>query len=92
MKTKPLFIMGSARSGTTWLANILSSHPDISSPTCVEHHGIHESHLFDHTRYVFPDDIECDTFINEYKKEDFFTIIYAFFLLFINNNYSSNKI
>ena len=75
MKTKPLFIMGSARSGTTWLANILSSHPDISSPTCVEHHGIHESHLFDHTRYVFPDDIECNAFINEYKKEDLFKLL-----------------
>lgn len=75
MNIRPLFIMGSARSGTTWLANILSNHPAVAAPTCVEHHGIHESHIFDHTRYVFPDDIECEKFIDEYKNEDIYKLL-----------------
>lgn len=92
MKISPLFIMGSARSGTTWLANILSSHPDISSPTCIEHHGIHESHLFDHTRYVFPDDIECVSFINEYKKEDIFKLLSIDETMFCENYTGKNSV
>lgn len=73
MKALALFIMGSVRSGTTWLENIFCSRPDISSSTYIEHHGIHESSLFDHTRYVFFDDIEWDAFIIE--KEDLFELL-----------------
>ena len=39
-----IFIVGSPRSGTSWLRSLLASHPDLASP--------HELHLFD--RYLAP--------------------------------------
>jgi hypothetical protein len=39
-----IFIVGSPRSGTSWLRTLLASHPDLASP--------HELHLFD--RYLVP--------------------------------------
>lgn len=74
-KITPVFILGSARSGTTWLANLLESHADIAATACVEHHGIHESHLFDHTRYCFPEELTCTEFIQKYKDEDYFKLL-----------------
>lgn len=73
--TIPVFLLGSARSGTTWLANLLGSHPDIASIACVEHHGIHESHIFDHTRYCFSEKLGCSEFIEKYKEEDYFKLL-----------------
>lgn len=43
---KPIFIVGRHRSGTTWLANILASLPDIYTPTHELHKGQHESAFF----------------------------------------------
>lgn len=74
-KATPIFILCSARSGTTWLANLLGNHPDIASIACVEHHGIHESHIFDHTRYCFPNKINCCDFIEKYREEDYFKLL-----------------
>jgi hypothetical protein len=70
----PLFVLGTARSGTTWLANLLVSHPSITGLTAVEHHGIHESHLLDHTRYVLPGTMTCDAFVSRYAAEDYFAL------------------
>ena len=56
---KPIFIVGTNRSGTTWLANILSSHPKIAAIHHVNHHkfysGVIESFYFSHVygRYGF---------------------------------------
>lgn len=45
---KPLFILGSQRSGTTWLTNQLSAHSEIAGVTHEEHLGTHESAYFDY--------------------------------------------
>jgi hypothetical protein len=45
---KPLFILGSQRSGTTWITNQLSAHSDIAGITHDEHFGTHESAYFDY--------------------------------------------
>jgi hypothetical protein len=66
-----IFVLGTARSGTTWLANILGSHPMIAAVMAVEHHGIHESHLLDHTRYVLKGTMTCDEFFSQYESEDY---------------------
>ena len=71
----PIFVMGTARSGTTWLANILSNHNEVAAVTAPEHHGIHESHVYDYTRYCFPSHITCKDFISRYMKEDYYKIL-----------------
>ncbi len=71
----PLFVLGTARSGTTWLANMLASHPDLAAVTAPEHHGIHESHLFSHTRYVLIGRKTCRQFVERYRREDYFKLL-----------------
>lgn len=42
----PIFVLGHYRSGTTWVANLLETHPDVYTPTHPQHHGQHESAFF----------------------------------------------
>lgn len=42
----PIFVVGHYRSGTTWVANLLETHPDVYTPTHPQHHGQHESAFF----------------------------------------------
>jgi len=70
----PLFVLGTARSGTTWLANLLVSHPRIVGLTAPDHHGIHESHLLDHTRYALPGRMTCGEFVSRYSAEDYYAL------------------
>lgn len=48
MPARPLFILGRHRSGTTWLANIFASLPEIHAITHERHQGVHESAYFSH--------------------------------------------
>ena len=76
-KKQPIFVLGTARSGTSWLANLLATHPDVGAAATGEHKGItgiHESHLFSHTRYCFPERNTCREFISRYKEEDYFKL------------------
>lgn len=70
----PVFVLGSARSGTTWLANLLASHPQITAVTGEVHFGIHESHLFSHTRYCFDETVDCRNFFERYSAEDYYKL------------------
>jgi len=74
-RAKPLFVIGTARSGTTWLANMLVSHPDLAGVTAAEHQGIHESHLCSHTRYVLKGRRSCREFVELYRREDYFKLL-----------------
>jgi hypothetical protein len=69
-----IFVIGTARSGTTWLGNLLAAHPAITAVTAVQHHGVHESHLLDHTRYALPGIMSCEAFVAEYSREDYFKL------------------
>ena len=76
-KKQPIIVLGTARSGTSWCANLLAMHPDIAAVATAEHEditGIHESHLFSHTRYCFPVEIDAATFIERYREEDYFKL------------------
>ena len=70
----PVFVLGTPRSGTTWLGNLLASHPQVAAVTAPEHGGIDESHLFSHTRYCFPEPMELETFLARYQQEDYFKL------------------
>lgn len=52
---KPIFVLGHQRSGTTWLANQLSAHPDVAAVQHAAHHGVHESIYFSHIYGRFGD-------------------------------------
>lgn len=45
---RPLFVLGLQRSGTTWLANLLCSQPEIAGVVAEDHNGVHESIFFSH--------------------------------------------
>lgn len=68
----PIFVIGPARSGTTWVGNLLASHPAVFAATAPEHHGVIESHLLDYTRYALPGRMSAEEFIDGYEAEDYF--------------------
>ncbi len=47
----PIFVVGSARNGTTWLCNTLAGHPDVSAAQHAAHWGFHESNVLKNRRY-----------------------------------------
>ena len=50
-KIIPIFILGSARNGTTWLCNILCNHPEIVGAQHKVHWGIYESNIYKNMHY-----------------------------------------
>ena len=74
-RARPVFVLGTARSGTTWLANLLADHPSIAAVVHAAHQGIHESHLLSHTRYVFPERLTMADFLAHYRREDYFRLL-----------------
>src|SRR3954471_10834777 len=67
----PVFVVGTARAGTTWLGNLLASHTQVAAVTCPEHHGMVESHLLDYTRYALPGTLTAQEFMAGYSGEDY---------------------
>lgn len=53
--TKPIFVLGKQRSGTTWLANQISQHHEIAAVRHPAHEGVHESVYFSHIYKRFGD-------------------------------------
>src|SRR5919108_3944767 len=51
----PVFVLGLERSGTTWLANILASHPQAVAVQSEDHFGVHESIFFSHFAPAYGD-------------------------------------
>lgn len=73
----PVFVLGVQRSGTTWLANLLCGHPDITGVEAAEHNGIHESVFFSHFAQAYgdlADDATFDRFATEFCASDYFLL------------------
>jgi hypothetical protein len=51
--SRPIFIIGKHRSGTSWLGNLLAEHPEIYGVQNPDRHGIWESLYFTHVAEVF---------------------------------------
>ena len=47
----PIFVLGSARNGTTWLCNTLAQHSSVTALQHQAHWGFHESNLYKNQRY-----------------------------------------
>lgn len=72
----PIFVLGGARNGTTWLGNVLGLHPEIATVQHELHHGSHESNIFRQERY-YGDLTDPDAyirFVELYGTEDYFTL------------------
>jgi len=77
MKHKPIFIVGTNRSGTTWLANILANHSNIACVQAEEHFGILETGFFSTLPEYFGDIRDDDNFIvfvEAFSKSDYFVL------------------
>ena len=77
MKIKPIFIVGSHRSGTTWIGNLLASHSDVAAIVHEKHEGIHESAYFSHVYNRYGDlkeKVNYFEFIEAIGASDYFRI------------------
>lgn len=73
----PIFVLGLQRSGTTWLANVLASHPDIVAAQSEDHFGVHESIYFSHFARAFPDLTSDESFrqyVDAFTTSDYYLL------------------
>lgn len=74
---KPVFVLGTQRSGTTWLANILANHPAAVAVQAEDHFGIHESIFFSHFAPAFgdlDDDSNFERFVDAFMTSDYYLL------------------
>lgn len=69
----PIFVLGSARHGTTWLGNLLSNHREISGVTHASHWGQVEARLLSTRRFAgdLRDGRRFVRFVESYAAADF---------------------
>ena len=75
--SKPIFVVGVHRSGTTWLANILCQHGNISGIQNKQHFGIYESAFFESVMDNFGDlknDNNFNRLVKTFTTSDFFIL------------------
>lgn len=74
---KPVFVLGLARNGTTWLSNILCSHPEVVGAQHEAHWGIHESRICEHLLYWdnLEDNDQFIHFLETYSSGDYFKLV-----------------
>ena len=72
---KIIFVLSSARSGTTSLCNHLCQHSEIFGLQAKEHYGIMEFKFMAELRYFFDnltDEVDYFTFLNIFTQSDLF--------------------
>ena len=76
-KITPIFVLGSARNGTTWLCNILCNHPQIVGAQHKIHWGIHESNIYKNMHYWgdLSKDKNFIRFMELYSSADYFQLV-----------------
>ncbi|MEZ5798365.1 MAG: sulfotransferase [Paracoccaceae bacterium] len=80
MTPVPILVLGIQRSGTTFAANLLAAHPQISAVTDRRHQGVHESVFFSHYARIFGDwsDPEARAAaVAEFLRSDYFILCQA---------------
>ena len=73
---QPVFVVGSARNGTTWLCNLIAEHPQVTAAQHQAHWGFHESNLYKNHRF-FGDLTMLDRWIvfrELYSRSDHFRL------------------
>ena len=75
---RPIFIGGAARTGTTWLSNIISRHSKVAGilrPSSIGMYGLNESAFFSHVAGMFgnlENDNNLIQFIEVFTNSDYF--------------------
>lgn len=92
-KITPIIVIGMNRSGTKWLSNILSNHPDVISVQHERARGILETNMFGYMQTKFdlsnPDDYVG--FVELWSKTHFFKLSQADKEMFRNLNPRPNN-
>lgn len=72
----PTIVLGSARNGTTWLGNLLASHPEIAGVAHRCHWGQVESDILSKREFAgdFTDDQKFIQFMEAYSISDYFCL------------------
>jgi len=74
---KPIFVVGVHRSGTTWIANILCQHPNVSGVVNEKNFGIYESAFFETVMGKFgklDSDEDFIRFVEQFSLSNFFIL------------------
>ena len=73
----PILVLGSARSGTTWLGNLLAAHPDIAAPHHRVHWGSVESKMYSIAEWAgdLRDDRRFIQFVEVFASTDLFRLL-----------------
>jgi hypothetical protein len=72
-----VFVVGKNRSGTKWISNLVSNHPQVASVQHKYASGILETHLFDKASYMFGDISNKGNYISfceSYSQSNFFKL------------------
>lgn len=74
-KPIPIFIVGVQRTGTTWIANIISNNSNVTACGAEKHKGIHESAFFSKLLGYcgdLKDNNKFIEFVSIFSKSDYF--------------------